>query len=105
MRGTWAPHTQLSLAAARTCSGCHTGPHGTQFAARTDKGRCDACHSADAWRPANRFDHERDAAFSLKGAHAKVACARCHAAARPAAGRKWRPVSAKCESCHSSEVR
>lgn len=105
MRGTWAPHTQLSLAAARSCSGCHTGPHGTQFAARTDKGRCDACHSADVWRPAARFDHERDAAFSLKGGHARVLCARCHPAARPSADRRYRPVSAKCESCHGKEVR
>jgi hypothetical protein len=102
LRPRWLPHTALSLAATRTCSGCHAGPHGTQFAARTDKGRCDACHDADAWRPASRFDHERTA-FSLKGGHAAVGCARCHPAARPAADRRYRPVSAKCESCHGKE--
>jgi hypothetical protein len=105
LRGTWRPQTRLPLGAAKTCAGCHAGPHGTQFAGRRDQGRCDACHGTDGWRPATRFDHERDAAFSLKGGHAQVTCARCHPAARPQADRRYRPVSAKCESCHGKEVR
>lgn len=90
----------VSLAAERTCAGCHAGPHGDQFASRRDRGACQECHSVAAWRPADRFDHERDAAFPLAGAHARVPCARCHPPARPAADRRFRPVSSKCETCH-----
>ena len=104
LRPAWRAKTPLPLTAARTCAGCHPGPHGTQFAARTDQGRCDACHGTSGWRPADRFNHERTA-FSLKGGHANVACARCHPAARPAADRRYRPVSAKCETCHGKEGR
>jgi predicted CXXCH cytochrome family protein len=92
-----------SFSASRTCAGCHTTPHGTQFAARADRGACDACHDADAWRPAARFDHERDAAFSLAGAHARVPCGSCHRSAGASADRVYRPVSSKCESCHTGK--
>lgn len=89
-----------TFTAANTCAACHAGPHGTQFAARPDKGRCDACHDVNAWRPASRFDHAKDAGFSLEGAHARVACERCH---RPAAGRPvvYGAASPRCESCHT----
>lgn len=106
LRRAWAgPRTARPLAAAKTCASCHPGPHGAQFAGRKDQGKCDACHATEAWHPAAKFDHERDAAFSLKGGHAHVACARCHPAARPVADRRYRPVSAKCESCHGKEAR
>ena len=85
-----------------TCASCHENPHGTQFAQRKDSGACESCHSVNAFVPADRFDHDRDASFSLKGAHARVACARCHV---PVTGEssvmKYRPLSNRCESCHS----
>jgi hypothetical protein len=90
----------ISFTASRTCVGCHTTPHGTQFNARPDRGACAACHDAGAWRPAARFDHERDAAFSLAGGHARVPCASCHPSGGRGVDRVYRPVSAKCESCH-----
>ncbi len=95
----------LRFSAPQTCAQCHTGPHGGQFAARADGGRCDACHDPDVWRPAARFDHDRDATFSLKGAHTGVPCQRCHRPAGPGLDRIYRPVTAKCESCHGSEAR
>lgn len=88
--------------AARGCEGCHTNPHGTQFAAR---GSCGSCHGVDGFRPAARFDHDRDAAFPLKGAHAAVPCLSCHVEKRNAAGTRlviWRPLSGKCEGCHTT---
>jgi hypothetical protein len=89
-----------------TCASCHETPHGSQFAARKDRGACESCHSVQAFAPADRFDHERDASFALKGAHAKVACARCHTAAPDTtAPVRYRPVSARCESCHSGGTR
>lgn len=90
-------------APAGGCAGCHQSVHGTQFAARHDHGVCESCHDTDAFRPARRFDHNRDAAFSLKGAHANVPCDRCHRSVPGPSGKPviiYRPVPAACEACH-----
>lgn len=90
------------------CEGCHATPHGRQFATRRDRGACESCHGPDTFRPATRFDHERDATFSLKGGHSGVACSRCHPSSRDATGKPivtYRPVSGKCETCHGENVR
>ena len=87
-------------ASMRSCATCHANPHGDQFAGRKDRS-CESCHGVDAFAPAPGFDHER-ASFSLRGAHAKVACARCHE--RKNVGgvvmTVYRPLSGRCESCH-----
>jgi hypothetical protein len=86
----------------KTCAACHQSPHGDQFRAR-EGGRCDLCHGQDGFIPADRFDHDRDAAFSLQGAHRTVPCARCHST-EPAEGAparvRYRPVPVACERCH-----
>jgi hypothetical protein len=82
------------------CASCHDTPHGAQFAQRKDGGACEGCHEVAAWAPA-RFDHERQASFTLAGAHAKVACGRCHRAPGPGAPVVYRPLSSRCESCHA----
>ena len=85
----------------RSCATCHANPHGAQFANRKVQS-CELCHGVASFVPAPLFDHERDASFSLRGAHAKVACARCHE--RTDVGgvlvTTYRPLSGKCESCH-----
>jgi hypothetical protein len=90
----------------RACADCHArqDPHGDQFGARADRGACEACHTAAAFVPADRFDHDRDAAFALAGAHARVRCAQCHvpAAGAPRGAVRYRPLSARCESCHDA---
>ncbi|HEY6852886.1 MAG TPA: cytochrome c3 family protein [Gemmatimonadales bacterium] len=104
----WTAAPLAFTAPAGGCAGCHATPHGTQFAARPAGSGCETCHSTAAFRPADRFDHNRDAAFPLTGAHQGVACARCHPAARGTGGAlvvRYRPVSAKCESCHSDKPR
>jgi hypothetical protein len=91
--------------AGRACVDCHADRHGGQFADRTDGGDCSACHGLDAFAPAVRFDHERDAAFALAGAHAKVACAACHATAVLPSGETgvvYRPLSSRCQDCHTN---
>jgi hypothetical protein len=91
----------------RACAACHTSPHGDQFAARADKGACESCHGTDAFAPANRFDHGRDTGFQLTGGHAGVACAKCHpteAGSAQSTRVRYRPVSAKCESCHGNSM-
>ena len=89
---------------ATTCVTCHETPHGDQFARRADRGACEGCHVVAAFAPA-RFDHEREATFSLKGAHEKVPCASCHKPAPGSTVTVYRGVSAKCESCHGGTPR
>jgi hypothetical protein len=89
-------------APAGGCQGCHEDPHGGQFAQRPGGGgrggACERCHDVEAFRPARKFDHNRDAAFSLKGAHTGVPCERCH---KPKASIiVYRPVPTACEACH-----
>jgi hypothetical protein len=92
--------------AKKECVDCHEDPHGKQFADRKDGGRCDACHGQEAFRPASRFDHDRHAAFPLRGGHEAVPCNQCHPrdtkSGRPTA-LMYRPVSGKCENCHGEE--
>jgi hypothetical protein len=59
---------------------------------------------------AEKFDHDRQTKFALAGAHAKVACARCHAvipgastATPESARRQYAGVAAACESCHAAK--
>lgn len=99
---------ELRFDAKHECADCHETPHGRQFDARSDRGRCDACHGVDAFAPATKFDHARDASFSTRGAHERVPCNQCHP--KDPMGRTpnaliYRPVSGKCESCHGKETR
>jgi hypothetical protein len=85
------------------CADCHKNPHGDQFARRKDGGACQSCHGLDAFKPASRFDHVKDAAFQLDGAHAHVPCNKCHVA-RPQASDPplvvYSPTPARCQDCH-----
>jgi hypothetical protein len=103
--GSGVSKAVLSLTAASACADCHQTPHGDQFASRKDGGRCDACHGVDAFVPASRFDHNRDANFALRGAHEAVPCNRCHltdlASGKPRL--TFRPLSGKCETCHGEK--
>jgi cytochrome c3-like protein len=55
------------------CGTCHKKDdnHNERFGMN-----CGACHSTDAWKPAT-FDHKLSR-FPLTGAHANLACERCH---------------------------
>jgi hypothetical protein len=89
--------------AKRGCADCHRSPHGDQFAGRKDHGACDGCHGPEAFQPASRFDHARDSAYRLEGAHARARCAACHVARRDASGQSlvvYRPLSKRCRDCH-----
>jgi hypothetical protein len=102
--------TLLFADAASTCAGCHQSPHGDQFKGRRARVKggpagdaCDACHGLETFTPANRFDHEKDSAFRLTGAHAKVRCEGCHKTSRDAQGRSfvvYKPTPVRCEDCH-----
>jgi hypothetical protein len=116
-----APATDFSLAAdstrvrmlrfdnpRRKCADCHNSPHGDQFAHRKDKGACEGCHDDQAFAPAPRFDHNRDSRYKLEGGHLKAKCAGCHVPRPQPSGPPavtYRPLSMRCESCHSSNMR
>lgn len=105
LRSTPAPAPLLLVAEkGTTCSACHASPHADQFRGRKGGDACESCHGPDSFRPATRFNHDRDATFALTGAHEHVACAACHkpsTAPDGAATVRYRPLSTKCESCHA----
>ena len=89
----------------RACADCHDNPHGAQFRKRRDGGACESCHGLESFRPASRFDHDRDASFHLRGAHAGVRCERCHRTEKDRAGKRvviYQGVSTRCEDCHAT---
>lgn len=95
--------TSLFTAKDLKCETCHQNPHGDQFARRPHGGTCEVCHDEDSFRPAGRFRHDRDAAFPLEGAHARIRCEACHPSRPDASGASmviYRPVATECKSCH-----
>ncbi len=93
---------------ASACADCHRDPHLGQFAKRRDRGACEGCHDTGAFAPASRFDHDRDSAYRLDGAHRRVACRACHEPKPGPDGRPvvtYRPTPTRCEACHVAGVR
>jgi hypothetical protein len=97
-KGTPRERTQFA-ATPVLCSACHKDPHRGQLQ-RAASTACDGCHGIETWRR-TRFDHARDAAFVLDGAHLPLACAACHvpekAGALPA---RYKPLARTCKGCH-----
>jgi hypothetical protein len=92
--------TGLSL----ECASCHRDPHAGQFATASGPVACDRCHTTTDVR-ASRFDHNRDSAYPLDGAHAKVRCGACHPTEARAGARvvRYKPLGRACKDCHLSE--
>jgi len=87
------------------CNECHEDIHRGQFVFEGQaKTECARCHTAADWKP-GKFDHNRDTAFKLDGAHLKVACIGCHKQAvdngKPYI--KFKPLGTACSSCHSDK--
>ncbi len=86
----------------RTCGTCHakSNPHGKLRAVHQ---KCERCHSESSWRPPKSkldFNHDdkSQAAMKLEGAHADVACVKCH----PKAAFKLLRFDGQCSQCHKS---
>ena len=81
------------------CGNCHLSTYlattSPNHSAAGFSRKCEDCHSvtAAAWST-SVFSHP--SSFPLSGAHASLACARCHGAGRPHA------VNGACASCHES---
>ena len=83
------------------CESCHKEVHAGQFA--TNGGtECASCHTPMGWKMLV-FNHEKQSAFVLTGAHKRIECRRCHKEERRGETSfiRYKPLSTKCESCHA----
>jgi hypothetical protein len=93
--------------AAKDCAGCHQDVHGGEFAARQTTGGkaidCAGCHVTVDWF-AEKFNHETDSRFALRGGHEKVACKTCHIPRAQENERlvHFKPLPTDCRSCHGN---
>lgn len=82
------------------CEGCHRDPHRGQLTKAGLASPCERCHGTEGWPP-TRFDHSRETAYPLDGAHARVACRDCHQPEAPGSGRlRYQPLPTTCKGCH-----
>jgi hypothetical protein len=73
-----------------SCASCHTDPHEKKFGAN-----CVSCHTTTERWSTRSVDHAKTG-FPLKGAHASVACVKCHTS-----GVMTAPLKAdRCSACH-----
>jgi hypothetical protein len=90
------------------CTDCHEEPHEGRLG-----DQCQGCHEKERWPDVRDLSQDRDfhkkTRFPLEGAHAAVACEKCHGPGivsfRPvpanAAGRFARPAFGRCTDCHA----
>ncbi len=87
------------------CEACHTDIHGMQFA-KAGVTLCAGCHDSTKWKP-SLFDHDKQTAFALQGAHRNVGCESCHRLTRTVNRRAvvfYKPTPRECAACHGTEV-
>ena len=97
---TRTPQGQLTFVGRSvTCVSCHERDYTSVTEPDHVNGgfprQCDQCHLPITWRRA-RFDHN-GTRFPLTGAHARVACAGCHA------DKVYKGKSTDCVSCHRTD--
>ena len=87
----------------QACEGCHRDPHQGQFAGTGGPVACERCHTTDDLKP-SKFDHSRDAAYELDGAHARLACSACHRleTRNGVTFVRYKPLPTTCRGCHGA---
>ncbi|NUN69740.1 MAG: cytochrome C [Bacteroidetes bacterium] len=97
--------TGFHITRFRACTNCHGDAHARQFAGRTDRGECSACHTEQSFTHTtySLSDH-RNSRFPLTGAHQAVPCVKCHVGGKVQANStrqfRWeRPQ--ECTTCHT----
>ena len=81
--------------AAKGCAGCHEDVH------RGRQGRmCSDCHIEMTWQPIAQIAKHNRTRFPLVGAHASVACFRCHPGAQVA---NFEGADTACAPCHQAD--
>lgn len=86
----------------KECVSCHKDVHNGQFKNKAGVTHCDKCHGPVDWY-AEKFNHESFSKFSLKGAHSRVPCQKCHKEEKVLGTTivRYKPLSSDCKSCHS----
>jgi hypothetical protein len=85
------------------CQDCHSDYHAGQFQHRSDKGKCESCHTVKGFSPANfTIENHKQTGFSLTGAHLAIPCIACHEPTiiKNKKTLRFKFTSMQCESCH-----
>lgn len=96
------PHPQFDA-----CADCHRDAHEGTLAGTPSGGGCDDCHTATGWFPTS-YDverHNREADFTLTGAHLATPCVACHRNAELGHGDAsvFRFEDVDCAACHAPD--
>lgn len=81
--------------AAQGCGGCHADPHLGRLGRN-----CGDCHDEITWHPREAIALHDRTRFPLVGAHAAVACFRCHPGAEVG---NFAGADSNCHSCHAED--
>ena len=81
--------------AARGCAGCHADPHLQRLG-----NNCKDCHDETSWRAREAIAQHDRTRFPLIGAHAAVACFRCHPGAQVG---NFAGAPVECGQCHADD--
>ena len=81
---------------AQGCIGCHEDVHFGELGPN-----CTDCHDERTWRPSDQLAQHFHTRFPLTGAHAAVACFRCHPGAEVG---KFLPTDTECVTCHRDDL-
>lgn len=82
-------------ATSTACVSCHRKDD-RHKGAQSDQ--CGQCHGVQTWKT-DRFSHDRDTRYPLRGKHRAVRCESCHTS--PAQGTKTAALAVDCNGCHS----
>ena len=81
----------------KDCYSCHKSDDNAEGHRGRFGGKCDKCHTADAWDEPT-FSHDRDTKYRLKGKHARTDCGQCHKATL-----YTEKLQTKCLVCHRKD--
>ena len=88
--------TKSFLGLSQDCATCHSDPHKGQLGPD-----CERCHNIQDWKQAKQFDHSKTK-YPLTGAHAQVACEKCHFPSGPEHTVKYTGIKfGECIDCHT----
>lgn len=82
----------------KKCNSCHKGDDVHRGQNGT---KCNKCHTEQTWRK-NKFSHNRDTKFKIKGRHKKIKCAACHPSGGTKTGKRVK-LKMDCYSCHKPD--
>jgi hypothetical protein len=88
------------------CADCHRDIHLDGFRSERFRGRCELCHTEDAFVPATYGPEEHDRGpYPLEGAHRAIPCTACHPRSPGAERIPFLVRGTDCASCHDDRHR